>query len=305
MCKITNNIKRRFVKDYNLPIKLYDDDMFDYYIELYDKTHATKYKYQLLKQAVSQLRGEEGFMSEFNHIKDEIIIEIQHKRAYEKLANSKVPVEYDYKYQIPKQNIYNPNFDGKYIVSIDLKKANFNSMRYYDKDLVNDTDKYRDFIAKYTAQPYMTESKQLRQVIFGNLLPKKQQSIQKVIIHKICDAILANMDVKIASAGTDEILILDVSRDNCLDLMAELILNVIPPNLLNMVKLESFMVKHVHPTKPFYVKIFEGKVEFKNIPTVYYPQVYKHFFKLPVENKDLYFEYEGERAAFLNPLYSP
>ena len=38
MAKI-NNIKKfrqRFVKDYNLPINIFDDTLFEYYIQLYD-----------------------------------------------------------------------------------------------------------------------------------------------------------------------------------------------------------------------------------------------------------------------------
>ena len=31
-----NKLKQRFVKDYNLPINIYDDRLFSYYIGLYD-----------------------------------------------------------------------------------------------------------------------------------------------------------------------------------------------------------------------------------------------------------------------------
>ena len=33
---MNNKIKQRFVKDYNLPINIFNDEIFNYYIELYD-----------------------------------------------------------------------------------------------------------------------------------------------------------------------------------------------------------------------------------------------------------------------------
>ena len=46
MAKI-NNIKKfrqRFVKDYNLPINIFDDTLFEYYIQLYDFFPYLRYK---------------------------------------------------------------------------------------------------------------------------------------------------------------------------------------------------------------------------------------------------------------------
>lgn len=304
-CKISRNIRRRFVKDYNLPIKIFDDDMFDYYIDLYDAMHGTKYKYQMLEQSVSAHRGEEGFMKEFNSIKDEIIADISSKDSYKELSKANPPLEYTGRYQIQKQNIYIPEFDRKTMCSIDLKKANFNSMRYYNFDLVNYAETYEDFISKYTAESYMKESKQLRQVIFGNLLPKKQQAIQKVIMGRIINAILDKMDVTLTTMGTDEVIIHEVGSETSFFSVLSNLTEVIPIELLDMLKIERFQLLHAHPTKPFYAKLTTGHLEIKNTPAVYYPQVYKHLLSIPIEVKDLLFEYEGERATFVNPLYPP
>lgn len=300
---ISLNIKKRFVKDYNLPIKLFDDEMFAYYIDLYDKMHNTKHKYRLLEQSVMTCKGEEGFLKEFNSIKDEIISDISSKESYKKLSETKVPIEYKSKHLIQERNIYAPDFDGKHMISIDLKKANFNSMKYYDSDLVNGKETYEDFISDYTADPYMKESKQLRQVIFGNLLPTKQQSIQKAIMHMIRDYILDKMQVDLSIMGSDELIIHEGNNTpSFFDILCELC-GIIPSKLFQIIKIEQFKLLHIHPAKPFYAKVTEDKTEFKNVPNIYYPQVYKHFMNMPIEDKDLLFEYEGELATFVNPLY--
>jgi hypothetical protein len=300
---ISLNIKKRFVKDYNLPIKLFDDEMFKYYIGLYNEVHKTKYKYHMLELSVMGNKGEEGFMKEFNSVKDKIIADISSKESYKRLADSRVPIEYTSTHQISTQNIYTPEFDNCVMYSIDLKKANFNSMKYYDPDLVNGKKDYVDFISEYTDDPYMKESKQLRQVIFGNLLPKKQQSIQKAIINMIADRILSKIPTKVTSMGTDELIIHGITeKTRVFDILFNLI-GAIPTDLIHLVKIEHFRLLHVHHTKPFYVKVTENNIEFKNVPTIYYPQVYKHYMDLPIGPKDLLFEYEGEMATFVNPLY--
>jgi len=301
---ISLNIKKRFVKDYNLPIKLFDDEMFAYYIDLYDKVHNTKYKYNMLELSVMGYKGEEGFMKEFNSIRDAIIADVSSKESYKRLADTNVPIEYKGRYQISKQNIYNRDFINKRRISIDLKKANFNSMRYYDPDLVNDKENYRDFISEYTADPYMIESKQLRQIIFGNLLPTRQQSIQKVIMNRITDAILDNMAVTVTSMGTDEIIIHDIMNEKeFFDTLYKLT-QILSSDLIKIIKIEQFRLLAAHPRKPFYVKVTSDSMEFKNVPNIYYPQVYKHCLNMPILDKDLLFEYEGEVVKFVNPLYT-
>jgi hypothetical protein len=54
MATITNSIKQRFIKDYNLPINIFEDDVFNYFIDLYDKTHKTK---QFLLIIIYNMRG--------------------------------------------------------------------------------------------------------------------------------------------------------------------------------------------------------------------------------------------------------
>ena len=304
MSKLSHSVKKRFVKDYHLPIKLLDDDMLEYYVDLYDRTHNTKYNYANLKMAIYELDGEEGFMKEFNGLKDNIINDICNKESYRELAHEPIPDAYIPVNQISNQKIYTPMFHGTYMISIDMKQANFNSLKYYNPKIVDDASTYDQFISGYTAQSYMKQSKQLRQVIFGNLLPKKQQQIQKGILAEIGDAIIPNITNEVTKMGTDELIILNLDSATLNNTLADVIF-AIPNKFLDLVRVEVFRVEHIHPTKPFYARIYEnGKVEIKNVPSVYYPQVYKKFFKIPFDYKDLLFEYEGDKVSFVDPLYS-
>ena len=70
-------------------------------------------------------------------------------------------------------DIYKPMFDGACFFSLDLKKANYHVLKFYHPNLVLNTHTYEDFIGQFTEFDYIRKSKYIRQVIFGNLNPKK------------------------------------------------------------------------------------------------------------------------------------
>lgn len=315
MAVITENIRRKFVKDYNLPINVFDLKSFMYFIDLYDDLYGTIHKYQTLVQAVMNLTDEAGFYNEFSNIRNTIIDEISSKEAYKKLQLVDDVGIFDWENNpiiIQRQEIYNVQFKDKILASIDLKKANFNSLKLYDPDLVNNANTYDEFISKYTSIKYFTESKQLRQVIFGKLLPVKQQSIQKQIIQEICLGLKAifnhEYSPRYGTTGTDEILIFDLplisdNLDIDTDWYSE-IWDAIPSKYHNIVTLDFFKLEQVHPEKPFFIKKYsEDNIEFKNIPSIYLPQVFKHYYNLPIEDNDLMFNFEGKKAKFIETIY--
>lgn len=307
MATITNSIKKRFVKDFNLPINVFEDEYFKYFIDLYYELFQTKLKYALLVNTVNHLEGEENFMKRFHQLKDLIIREISSKSEYKTLASHPELISiYTPANTISKKTIYQEEYDGKLIISIDLIKANFSSFKYYEPALINNKNSYDEFMADYTDLQYFKQSKQLRQIIFGNLLPKRQQAIQKNIIHRICDQIIKNtaeLSLEIMKAGSDEILI-SYNGSSSLHLIIKLIDDSIPEEYRPFCKVVPFHLTKIHPEKPFYVKKFEdGKVEFKQIPTVYFPQVFKHYFEIPIVEQDLIFYHEGCKAKFIEHIY--
>jgi hypothetical protein len=318
MATLTNSIKQRFVKDYNLPINIFEDEVFNYFIDLYDRTHKTKEKYELLKETVDILNGEEGFFKEFESIKTKIIEEISQKKAYKVLSET---TNWTRKFMfhdinMDSKNIYQPIFHNKIIISLDLIKANFNCFRIFNPELVNNAATYEEFISKYTRLNYFKQSKQLRQIIFGNLLPKKQQQIQKCIINHISNWIVVDnceLEDHVFVNGTDEILILNqcnevLPEDISPDINSFSITSVLKrlPEYNDILNISIFRLIQIHPEKSFYVKehLYEDKIEFKQVPSIFFPQVFKYYFKLlPVCYNDLLFYHEGQKATFTTPLF--
>lgn len=303
--KLSNSLKKRFCKDFSLPIGLFDDDDFYYFIELYDSLLFTKEKLRMLEDVVSTLGGEEQFMQEFNRIKSDIIESVSNTQGYMNLSSDKNPRPYEAKHQYSGQNIYCPQFVGKEIISIDIRKANFFSMKTYDPSILKGAKTWNEFLSHFTDLPYYHESKQLRQVIFGNLLPKRQQAIQKSVCLEIADTIkLIDNRLDVAIVSTDEILILNHPYPEDVVESIYWVLESKLGHTRDDLRIEGFELEQIHPEKSYFIKrSFHDDITFKSVPQIFFAQVFKHYVGLSINEIDRSFFHEGMKATFQKSIY--
>lgn len=181
-------LANRFVKDYNLPIQITDEKYFFYFLDLYEKGFESKTKYfSLLDEIVKKYDSNPNVFLEFYYkTRNEIIETIEQSEAYKKfntmdMSSFKVIKNYN----LPKKDIFNVTNLHKTLLSIDLSKANFQALRFADKDIVLGTNTYDELISKFTDSKYILDSKYLRQVIFGKLNPSRHISVEKYIMSLI------------------------------------------------------------------------------------------------------------------------
>ena len=322
---LSNGMIKKFVKDCGLPIHVFEPRAFEYFLKLYEPLFSSNTLYKQYCETVDRLGGEENYSNHTKALMECMITDISQTIGYQRLAILKEPpVKYNVINQINKKNIYHSGFDGKTLISIDLKKANFNALKQYDSSIVLDSDTYEDLIYRYTSHEYITQSKQIRPVIFGNLLPSKQASIQKTMMHMIADNILTEYPYfELSMAGTDEIVV--VGYDDLSPIEAyKRVMDCIPPYSLEFIKVEVFTLEQVHKEKPYFVKkpwvlgksydldisddaiiTMEGydTPVFKNIPSMFFAQVFKNYFGMELRKEDLMFYYEGCLAHFDKGIY--
>ena len=90
--KITNALKQRFVKDYNLPINIFEDDLFEYYLKELDEQYDTIKKYESFKDFLNKYETQEDFFQASTKIIDNILEYVSNKEDYKKGLGL---VEYD------------------------------------------------------------------------------------------------------------------------------------------------------------------------------------------------------------------
>ena len=313
--KTESKIKKRFIKDFSLPIPVFEDEYFNYFCDLYNEYFGIFEKIGYLNECINNIN--EDFFVYYNKLRDQIINTIKDLDIYQEF-NSFEMKKYDKKFsdciiQIKNKELYTTENVGKKFYSIDLKKANYHAMKWYSEDLILNSESYEDMISNFTDFEYFKKSKYFRQVLFGNLNPKRQQSIQQYMMKQILNKLLTNNNnLNIFSVSRDEIVI---------ELEHESFINEIPESTkkieqsfynipyFDKLHINKFILNSVEDK--FFVKCFNNNgnlqtmdgYELKCVPDLLFAQVYKKFNNLELHENDLLFYYEKQLAKFINPLF--
>lgn len=304
--QLGKEVLKRWVKDYNLPIKIYQEPYFSYLVDLYDDYLNTNAKLELLKEAVSKFESEDKFLAHYYEVRDNVIQSMKSKEEFQEFNTGDL-TKYNISSKYPKNDIYKQTCVGNYYVSIDLVKANYQALKFVNPNIVNNTNTYEEFIGLFTDLEYMAKSKYLRQVIFGNINPKRQIKVERYLIEQIIDTLLAGEMFtadEIEMATSDEV-VFRVSKEFAETFIAKTQeLTTFIKNTLNIdVDIEVF--KLVSVEGKYYAKEFLNKsgYELKAVPQIYFPQVYKKYNNMEIIENDLMFYHEHQLAKFINPMF--
>jgi hypothetical protein len=244
---------------------------------------------------LSHFKNLEDFKEEWHKIKNGIIKDIEETKSFQELVNQKEG--YQSPYKVERGNPYNHAFKGVRCISIDLKSANFNSLRFFNPETVLNTKDFSELVSRYSSVPYYSHVKIFRQVVFEKLQPNKQQGLQR----KMMDSVLTELfkikpDLYVRMPSNDEIIIpLNNGQEKFTTQFQEAIKN---HPLTEILRLEEFSVEHIFDDL-FYKKFDDGKIVLRNVPSPYYSKAYKMVRGLEITDEDSYFIYEGKLAKFV------
>lgn len=300
--ELTDALKKRFCKDYNLPIQVYNEPYFSERVELLGKTDKLK----MFEELVESFAGnEQEYNAFYNRTKDSIIDFIKGSEAFEALNKDDMN-KYAVKSNIRQGDIFKPSFVGKELISIDMSKANFSALVYYGKETnthFHDNYSWKDFMKMFTDFDYLVESKYIRQVVFGNCNPKRQVTYEKYIMSKVVKHIEENSAFKeseLLSYCNDE-LIFDVAghtEDEVSKLKSEIELlseSIVP------LKIEHFILGKVNGTTAYVKKYINDTKEYEVKCAGPYDTIFalRKLNNENITNRDLVFISEGRHARYL------
>lgn len=311
------SLKKRFVSDMNLPICIFDEPYFTYFINLYENNFQSLTKWNSLCSLIETTFNNNAqlFLNEYYQVRDKMINDILNSDSYKNFNNMDMSIFSFKNYNFSSSNIYNENNANKKFISIDLKKANFQALKLVN--VIND-DSYDEYVSHYTNIQYIKNSKYTRQVVFGKLNPKRQITVEKYIISLIykllCSLDWFNLIVdKVESFASDEIVF--SIKPNIDDYTVKFSISDLELYIkkelgyltdveyfeLSMHKFYTYNEQKFSIFKKHFLNI-EKKDEILTVPMFYYAQVYKLLNNLPIEDNDLLFNMEGQVSKFLNPL---
>ena len=300
------SFRRRFVKDFNLPINVVDSPYFEYYMDLYDWFPKEEYFDLMDEINANYNRNLNLWMEEYGKIRDKIITDIENSDAYKEFNStdmSKWALSDECK-NLPDINIYNQSSVGKTFLSIDLKKANFQALR---KVGVVKGKTYEDFLSQWTDSEYFKKSKYTRQVIFGKLNPKRTIAVEKYIMQEIKKWFESYKfkGLKLVAFKADE-LIYEITETNPKGWEEHLEYEM---NSVD-IRVEIFTIgrieckNHNDITVDCYIRKCHttGEETLKSASQIFYPQLYKIWKGQNISLIDQTFLAEGQLATFEYPL---
>lgn len=303
----------RFVKDNDLPISLIEEKTFDYFLNLYDATHSSMKMWVYLWREIDERFGGDAnkYLENFYNVRENIVQHLSNSDSNKKL-NAADMSQFKISCDIPSKNIFNCENIGKHFVSIDLKKANFQAVKFFDASVFMGHDTYEDFIGEFTDLQSIKSSKHVRQVIFGQLNPSRHITIEKYLTDKIRqlllnDSILSEGD-KIVSLHNDELIIELASEpteetENKWMSFSDTVASVLRLLVkVSVFKLNAYRLVSKQTNNPrdafFELVSSNGCKKYKMIPSTFSAITYKLLNKEELKEPDLLFFYEGVKCKF-------
>ena len=311
-------LAKRFISDYKLQIPLINEKYFFYHLGLYQEDYnSLEYYFELLDMIGKKYGGDcNKFLEDYYNVRDKIITTIVESEAFQKFNTMDMNVfTIKDRPNITSDNIYNNDNIGKFFISIDLKKANFQTLRNIDKDIVFGADTYEEFIGKFTDLDYIKESKHARQVIFGKCNPKRHITAEKYFIMQIYKKVIEQfpyLSDKCVSLSNDG-MIFNVEflfyNDKLICFTLRKYIEKIAKEIGFDVHVEFFHLKGYNLVfkesrsirKTFFMKDYfctDGKFKMIGVPLQYHSIAYKLYKGKELSEIDYHFDYEGMDARF-------
>lgn len=324
------HLRTRFVSDYNLPIQVLQSPYFEDRLELLEEEYGAKTSYNELMSLIDErFEGNPNkFLEYYHQVRDNIITNVTNSDAYKDFISNDKFIK-NFTPICGNRNLYTNEQDGCMFISYDMKKANFQTLRYANPAIVHDADTYENFIGKFTDLDYIKNSKYTRQVIFGKMNPKRTMSLEKWITNEFAKSIVSSTNgiinifakgysrdyvmiekLTLFSLNSDEIIFKWNGTEEEFDEI-----EVIPYVIFEGVEFKASKFKlHARQfklaTSSSILTVYEKedylnahKRILKGVPATYMPQVYKLLGGMEINpQSDLIFYYEHELCQFLNPL---
>lgn len=201
MNEISSTLKKKFCKDMNIPINIFKEPYFTERLDALDKLYDCKTKYAVFCDEMMKYANEEEFFAEYNRVKDEMMTAIKSKDGYAKFMDEVVTVPKNY----PTTDIYKDTLVGHKLVSIDMSKANFNTLRSYDASIFDNCATWELFVSQFTDNKHIQNSKYIRQVVMGNCNPKRQINYEKHIMEELHLKMSVDLQPHLVSFASDEL----------------------------------------------------------------------------------------------------
>lgn len=305
--EISVRLKERFCKDCNIPLRLFQEPFFSERLKLYDRFYGTLQKWELFVKELQYYKCEQDYFEAYNNTKEKAITDIKKSEGYRRFCECDMNAFRIKNVNLPAKDIYRTGNDRNVYIGIDMRKANFSALYHYAPDIFGGADRWESFIARYTSNMHIVNSKYIREVIFGNCNPRRHITYEKYLMDEFLTDCLAErklfMPEQIKLFSNDEIMIdvTNLNSEECSNLFAQIQKRV--SDSFIPLKAEIFILHKVSGTDGYYKEIIrsgeEPEIVFKCLDNYMLPFVIRRILGQEIEENDKVFYHEGLLAKFI------
>ena len=304
---ITDRLNERFCKDLNLPIKIFVNPIFKSRILLYDNYYDCVKKYSDFINLVEEMGGEQKYFEYYNKVKDTAINYLNENPNMKFFAEKEDMNQFKIKnIGFPKNDIYNQNNIGKMFISFDMRKGNFTALHHYDRNIVGGKDTYEDFIGMFTNCDHIKNSKYIRQVIFGNVNPRRQVTYEQYLMDTVLTDVIAILGKDaVRFFSTDEIVV-EVDK-NAYEKNKTLLNEMVNKHCCNGINIREtvFVLHNIVGIDGFIkenidIKSGDKPYEIKCVDSINMPFLLRKLNGEKIKETDAVFMYNGVRAKLID-----
>ena len=307
---------KRFIDDHRLSLQNIEDiEYINYSLDVIGKKGEWQDFVDRVKNRFDD--NEEKYFEYYAEVKESFLNSVKNSVEFIKFNSMDMN---EFKIDKPNnlsKNLYTKDNDGKYFLSIDLKKANFQALKYCK--LFQGYETWEDLIGEFTDFPELINSKYLRSVLFGQLNPSRHITVETYLVNNLIPTVVNFFkdatEIKLVVMSSDE-LVFEIDDGGIafksvplLGLLEDLIRDKFDLNI----KADIFrLVRHailfnqsnreVEYFEKWRFTMFESTLHC--IPSTYYLLIYKIFYKKPIALLDYAIVHDGIRAIISEDVES-
>lgn len=285
------DIRENFKKDYKLSCPVLDDNWcFNKSLIIWN----LEKDWHIYFDAFTKY---ENFGSYRKEVRDLIVKTVQDVKGFSTLK----PPTHSYTIYDGPKTYLQEHLSGKCLLSIDLVKGNFQSLKWLGNKYVLGCNTYDEFINTFTDNDALINSKYFRQMVFGLLNPELQRDVQKMMVYHIIDVIKKVLEVDIVHLTSDEV-VFHIQNYAEIELITTTLKN---SNLPYQFKIEEFTIHYIKNkyNEPWYVRYNKNNPvpRIMSVHVRYLFQVYNHLCNQPNTTKDFWWRECSRLAQLLEP----
>lgn len=283
---------RKFYKENKLPFPVQREEFLEYYSQVEGFENLVT-KFNKYMDKVSNY-GFTKYVENKDLFEQEMVSYLKNHKKYKEFLTMQTPnVSYDLHDGLRK-DLYKEDLANNYYLSVDMNTANFYML--YKLGVV-ETPNYKKWLTQFTKEEELLNSKQLRQVLLGQLNNKKLEKLMKLemfenVKNADTDGLLNKNNV--VTFNKDEV-VYKVDNLEEMEAMEELVNSGVLTEWFNNCSFELF--KLVKTKYGFAKEYLNGTYSFHAVPSKYWMENYKDYKKLPTNEKDFMFLDENRKLC--------